>query len=147
MDYLAQKLSNSADEDIKTLESRMKGLSDHNNWKNIFADSIYFGSVAIRMPLNDSIAQAPLMRPEHRAFKPLNIFSFPISNNSQMQEIQETYNHTGEGDSFESREFIKMECIRTPTGTPLTDWVRPHWTGESRPPPGPQRPNTVSSGV
>ena len=108
MDYLAQKLSNSAEEDIKTLEK-------------ICADSMYYGSVAIRMPLNDSKAQAPLVRPEHRAFKPLNIFSFRISNNSQMQEIQEIYNHTGDGDSFESREFIKMECIRTPTDTPLTD--------------------------
>ena len=76
------------------------------------------------MPLNDSMAQAPLMRPEHRAFKPLNVFSCPISNNSQMQEIQKTYNHTGEGDSFESRKFIKMECNRTPTDTPLTDWVQ-----------------------
>ena len=106
----------------------MKGLSDHNNWKNIFADSIYFGSVAIRMPLNDSVAQPPMMRPEHRAFKPLNIFSFPNSNDSQMQEIQVLYDHTGDGDSFESREFIKMGCVRMPTGTPLTDWVRPTWS-------------------
>ena len=103
MDYLAQKLSNSADEDIKTLEKDTTRTA-----KTIFADSIYYGSVAIRMPLNESMAQAQLMRPEHRAFKPLNVFSCPISNNSQMQEIQEIYNHTGEGDSFESREFLSL---------------------------------------
>ena len=128
MNYLAHKLSTSEDEEIKNLESRMKGLSDHNNWKNIFADSIYFGSVAIRMPLNDSVAQPPMMRPEHRAFKPLNIFSFPNSNDSQMQEIQVLYDHTENGDSFESHDFIKMGCVRMPTGTPLTDWVRPTWS-------------------
>ena len=49
MQYLAQKLSSSEDEDITTLQSRMLELWDHNNWENIFADSIYFGSVAIRM--------------------------------------------------------------------------------------------------
>lgn len=147
MDYMAHKLSSSEDEDIKALETRMKGLSDSNSWKSMFADSIYFGSVAIRMPLNDSVAQPPMMRPERRAFKPLNIFSFQNSSDSQMQEIQVLYDHTKGGDSFESREFIKMGCTRMPTGTPLTDWVRPTWTGESRPPPGRERPSAVSSGV
>jgi hypothetical protein len=131
LDYIAYKFLRTEDPGIKELEPRMKTFHQDNTWRTAFADSGYCGYAAIRMPLNDNAAMAPLTKCENRALKPMGIYRFQFSGAGPFPGLERIA--TGEicdsEHTLNGHEWLKLGIIRRDAGSELTSWKRPTWSG------------------
>lgn len=126
-DYLAVKFKASKDKDIKALEQRMHTYSKDNTWDKVFSEEMPRRGAGMRMPLCDRVSPAPIKVPENRPFKPLRIVRFSY-NEKELLTIEPIC----DGSEITGEQWMKVGCIRQERGTPLTDWVPPKPSTNSR---------------